>query len=389
MKFKILSILLIALTLTLTLEAQKIRVGLFYDHLLNSFTFHCTSGNYIFISGSDTLLESGPGEIFFIEQTSGQITLRDGDTYYGTFPILRIKESVYESTCRLKAVQPVLNPESYTGNFNVNIVHGTIQIINELELDKYLAGVVEAESGPVAEDEFYKAQSVICRTYALKNWDRHISEGFNLCDETHCQVFHGISDENPDIVHAVLSTHKIVVTDQYSRLVDPVFHSNSGGETQRASDIWPTDHDYLQAIVDPFSKDQRNSKWQEQITMEEWLSYLKSKGFSLKKTEPSATLIEQPHRRKYLIVAKDTLSLSVIRQDMGLKSSFFDMVPQGDTIIFRGRGYGHGIGLSQEGAMEMAKEGFSYSDILQFYYNQVKILNIDELPRAELPVEFR
>ena len=387
MKFKILSIFLI--TLALSLEAQKIRIGLFYNDLVSSFTFHCISGKYLFIAGADTLMEAEPGNIFFITQQNGQLTLRDSETYFGAFSSLDIKESVYESTCRLKSVQPALNPESYTGNFNVNIIHEAIQIINELELDKYLAGVIEAEAGPAAEEEFYKAQSVICRTYALKNWERHTSEGFNLCDETHCQVFHGISDENPKILHAVLSNHTIVLTDIYSRLVDPVFHSNSGGETQRASDIWPIDHDYLQAIIDPFSKNQKNSVWQEEITMEEWLNYLKSKGFKLGKAAPSATLIEQTHRKKYLIVSKDTLSLSVIRQDMGFKSSFFDMIPQGDSIIFRGRGYGHGIGLSQEGAMQMAKEGFSYSDILQYYYNQIKLLPIEDLPSSQVPAGFR
>ena len=81
--------------------------------------------------------------------------------------------------------------------------------------------------------------------------------------------------------------------------------------------------------------------------------------------------------------------MSVIREDLGFKSAFFDMHLAGDTLVINGRGYGHGVGLSQEGAMEMAKEGYSYSDILRFYFNDISISDVNELPDSELPEEFR
>ncbi len=373
-----------------SLGAQKIRIGLFYNHLVTSFTLHCIKGEFTFLSGGDTLVNLIPGEIYYMRLHDGMINLRGADKDFGSFPDLVIREAVFKSECRIKPVEPSLDPESYSGNFRINIEHEIIQIINETEMDNYLAGVVEAEVGPVEEDELYKAQSIICRTYALKNWMRHSEEGFNLCDEVHCQVYNGISDENPAIMHAILSTHNLVLTDIYSRLIDPVYHSNSGGETQRAGDIWPEDHDYLQAIIDPFSEGRRNASWLKTISLEEWKDYLKNKGFKPdKKAIGTTPLITQIHRQKYFVLGKDSLSLSMIRKDFDLKSTFFDMEEKGDSILIKGRGYGHGIGLSQEGAMQMANEGYSYSDILQFYFYQIKVINIDDLPVSQVPLELR
>jgi stage II sporulation protein D len=230
---------------------------------------------------------------------------------------------------------------------------------------------------------------VLCRTYALRNWNRHVSEGFNRCDHTHCQAFNGIGDQSPEVYTAVLATHNIVVTDQYSHLIIAAYHANSGGETEQASDVWPVGHGYLQAIIDPFSENQKHYHWRETLSPEAWIAYLKAKGFTFGKIDTSALLIRQPHRRRYFIYGEDTLSMSVIREDLGFRSAFFDMNLVGDTLVISGRGYGHGVGLSQEGAMEMAREGYSYSDILRFYFNDVAVRAVDDLPDSELPEEFR
>jgi stage II sporulation protein D len=229
----------------------------------------------------------------------------------------------------------------------------------------------------------------LCRSYAVKNWNKHPGQNFNLCNDTHCQSFKGISDENPGIIDAVTATHGMVLADQNYSIVSAIFHSNSGGETQRASDIWNSGDEYLQAVVDPFSIGLRSASWEKKISREEWKQYL-AKHFKsdVKKLVDEQLMIRQEHRKKYFIVGSDSILLSDIRSDLQLRSTFFTMEMQNDSILIHGKGYGHGIGMSQEGAMEMARQGYSYSDILRFYFYNVQIIEIEDVPVSGLPENF-
>ncbi len=371
------------------LSAGDIRVGLYYEKLVSAFTFHCTAGTYQVNADDSDLFSADPGNILYISLINDSLYVNDGSSDFGPYRQLKFTDSELKGRCRIKIVEPALEASDYGGDIEVGITHGTLQLINEIDFDQYLAGVIETEAGSNAPEEFFGAQAVLCRTYALRNWDRHAEEGFNLCDHTHCQAFNGLKDQNPVIYTAVLTTHNMVVADRYSRLIVAAYHSNSGGETEQASDVWPVGYDYLRAIIDPFSKNQKHYQWRESLSPATWIAYLQAKGFDVKNAKAANLLIQQPHRKKSFIYGDDTLSLSVIREDLGFKSAFFDMVLTGDTLIFNGRGYGHGIGLSQEGAMEMAREGYSYSDILRFYFNDVQIIDLNELPDSELPEVFR
>ena len=95
--------------------------------------------------------------------------------------------------------------------------------------------------------------------------------------------------------------------------------------------------------------------------------------------------IEQMRRKKYFILDKDSIRLAKIREDWGFKSAFFDMFPDGDSVLVWGKGFGHGIGMSQEGAMKMARDGFTSQDILQFYFHEVRMMDYRDLPDSSLP----
>jgi stage II sporulation protein D len=259
-------------------------------------------------------------------------------------------------------------------------------LVNGVDFDKYLAGVVETEAGPNAHPEFYKAQSILCRTYAMKHLERHLSEGFSLCDGPHCQAYTGKSFNNPQILESILETSGLVLADYNFKLITAAYHSNSGGQTQRASDVWLTDVDYLQSVVDPYSLHQPNAKWSDTISFREWKAYLLKNGMeSVKKIPGEILYIEQMRRKKYFILDKDSLRMTKIREDWGFRSSFFDMFPEGDSILIWGKGYGHGIGMSQEGAMKMAGDGYRYKDILHFYYYQVRLMDYRDLPASSIP----
>lgn len=370
--------------------AQNVRIGLFDNEKIITLVFHCTEGSYHVFGDSVFSRDIKKGELVYLSLMGERLVLMDGDLNFGMFNQLKIKESVSNSTFRLKLVDPILEPRNYCGNLEVNRFHGSVQLINELPIDNYLAGVVESEGGPVANVEFYKAQAILCRTYAIKSWNKHPGQNFNLCDNTHCQSFMGMSDENPAIHDAVLSTHSLILADQSFQLVTAIFHSNSGGETQRASDIWNRGEDYLESVIDPFSLGLRNSEWKKSISIEEWRNYLTRNCKSdVSRYSNEQLLINQVHRKKHFILGTDSIRLSDIRNDFSLKSGFFSMVLQGDSILLNGKGYGHGVGMSQEGAMEMSRQGFTYSDILRFYFNNVQIIELGDVPLSGLPEGFK
>jgi len=115
----------------------------------------------------------------------------------------------------------------------------------------------------------------------------------------------------------------------------------------------------------------------------DWINYLRSKGVFVGELQDTSVL-EMPlkNRQDYYLFGQDSLLLSVIRDDYKLRSDFFDVSLSGDQIILDGRGYGHGVGLSQEGAMEMARKGYRYTAILHYYYHRIQIIHYMFLQEA-------
>src|SRR5690606_6809159 len=99
--------------------------------------------------------------------------------------------------------------------------------------------------------EYFKLQGIICRTYALNNLHTHTIEGYNLCDQVHCQAYHGKTFYE-DIVSAVMQTRGIVIVDSDISLITAVFHSSCGGQTVNSEDVWSKSLYYLRAVRDSF-----------------------------------------------------------------------------------------------------------------------------------------
>lgn len=389
MNLKSLHIIFFILSFGSAVSGQNTRIGLFYDQLVESFVFHCMEGSYSIIGDGQIIGNLDAGQLLYINLEEGKIILRDGLDITSGFSHVEFSDPSMKSEFSLKLVIPSLLPQNYEGELEVNIRHGMFQLVNKLEFDHYLAGVVETEGGPAAGEEYFKAQAVLCRTYAVKNWERHIEEGFNLCDDVHCQAYKGKNDENPAILQAVYSTHDIVVADFSYKLITAAYHSNSGGQTQKADGFWPGKHEYLLSILDPFSETGRNFSWKDSIDWNVWKEYFRSRGVKLKETDTTKLLIRQPHRKEYMVLGEDTIRLADIRTDFNLRSAFFDARLEGNRIVLDGRGYGHGVGMSQEGAMEMAEEGYTYRDILNYYFNNIRIYDLNDLPFNSVPEIFR
>ncbi|MBK8497882.1 MAG: SpoIID/LytB domain-containing protein [Flavobacteriales bacterium] len=187
---------------------------------------------------------------------------------------------------------------AYPGVLEVSVVNGRLQLIDRVPLEAYTAGVVSAEAGKEHHQEYYKLQSVSCRTYALTNQTKHKLDGFDLCDGVHCQVFQG-RNRNDSISMAVRATRGLVIVDPDIKLIHATFHSNCGGETMNAEDLWSKSEPYLRATVDTFCTSAPHARWEKTMARSEWLDYLERR-YGLKALNTSATdavLHYEPHCR--------------------------------------------------------------------------------------------
>lgn len=384
-------IALLIFTLSLTgAVAQPVSVGLYQEQLVHAAVVYCSSGSYQLFVDGQVVSRLEVGSILYLTLEEGKVKVLDAERDFGHAQRVEMKALSVESVFRLRPIKPELASRTYDDNLVVIPDERFMTLVNEVDMDKYLAGVVEAESGPNAEKEYYKAQSVLCRTFALRQLDRHQNEGFSLCDGPHCQAYKGKSIRNPEILEAIIETSAQVLADFNFKLITAAYHANSGGQTQRASDVWLSDLEYLQSVVDPYSLHQNQAKWRDTITFNAWKEYLLKNGMkSVSRIPEEIIYVEQMRRKKYFILDKDSIRMAKIREDWGFKSAYFDMFPDGENILVWGKGHGHGIGMSQEGAMKMARDEFSYQDILQFYFHEVRLMDFRDLPDSSLPESAR
>ncbi len=355
------------------LVAAEIKIGLFYGKNVSTVVFSVVEGEYIIYGDYREIGSVRKGTIYYIENSNGSLVIQDTSRLLGSFNIIEFRGISTENIFRLKPVFPSLDAREYDDNVRFQAVLNHISVINTLNFEKYIAAVTEAEGGPNAHPEYYKAQAVLIRTFALKNFYRHGSEGFNLCDAEHCQAYKGKSRMNNEIISSVIATKGQVLTDQQGNLVFTPFHSNCGGLTSDAYFAWQQMSPNLQPVSDPFCKNARNTTWEVSMTRKQWSDYLFSKGFDTQLLQQTDFNFNAREREKYYVAGKIKLPMADMRKDLKLKSAWFSVALNGDSVVLKGRGYGHGVGMCQEGAMSMARKGYVYIDILHFYFSGVQI----------------
>lgn len=282
---------------------------------------------------------------------------------------------------RLRCMQPKTAERAYPGSLQLENHGGSFQLVATVPLEEYVAGVVQAEAGKNHWLEYYKLQAVSCRTYALANKRRHADEGFEVCDGTHCQVFKG-RNRVDSIRQAVALTRDLVVVDSEIRLIHATFHSNCGGETMNAEDVWSKSEPYLVSTVDTFCLHAPHAVWEKSVPRVKWLGYLRKKyGVDTDDSNVVASVTEHvpPCRELYLANIIPEVPLEQVRRDFNLRSTYFSMHTEADMVVLKGRGFGHAVGLCQEGAMRMASDGYTYSDILHHYYTNVHLVKLQNL----------
>ena len=266
----------------------------------------------------------------------------------------------------------------YYGDIYIKQVDSKLQIVNFVDIEKYLLGVVPYEMPSSFPLEALKAQTVIARSYAQTNINRK-KKDFDLYDDTRSQVYSGIPKSRLSNVEKAIKETKGEVITYNGRVIDALFHSYSGGYTASAKEVYGNDIEYLKPVEDIYSKGVPMSvlTWTYLIPksqLEKEIGFI-TVDYDIEYTESN--------RVKYIILYNEDRSLekkytgAEFRRKYStskIKSTAYNINIENGDIKVVGSGYGHGVGFSQWSSKTMAEdEKMSYKDIINFFYTGVKV----------------
>jgi stage II sporulation protein D len=278
----------------------------------------------------------------------------------------------------------------FSANFPVHIraLSGQLLIMVTMPIEKYVEGVLAAESGDFKQTESLKAMAVAVRTYALHFRGKHAADGFDFCDTTHCQAL-SWNAVTPRIAAAVSATAGQSLSYQGAP-AETYYNQNCGGSIAAGSESWPDNHaPYLIAHADPYCVAVGVLKWESTVSVADIDRALRDSGLSLPAHWTTLEIVTRTAsgRTQRLKLAGGSppdvpLSASSLRfavnRSLGwskIRSDLYEIRNSAGEVYFSGRGSGHGVGLCQAGAEEMALEGKSYRDILNFYYPGTQLVS--------------
>jgi len=277
----------------------------------------------------------------------------------------------------------------FAGRLSVRSSKGALSFIEELPLEEYVQGVLEAEIPYGFPPEALKAQAVLIRTFALKNLDRHAKEGYHLCDLTHCQAYAGREKNSRTFEEAVKATKSMTLAYVF-KPVEALYHSTCGGHTSAFHRVFGGGKmiPYLMGVDDlNYCGKSPHQEWESSIPLKIMEEVLKKdlqtnprgeirnlKAVDREQNGRVFTLALEGKRNFDLSV---TQFMSVIGRYLGwskIKSNWFDAEVKDAEAHFKGRGLGHGVGMCQWGARGMAEAGKKFDEILFHYFPTTNLI---------------
>lgn len=268
-----------------------------------------------------------------------------------------------------------LDGQPFRGRLDVQVANGGLMVVNVVDLEEYLFGVVKDEIPAGWPAEAAKAMAIAARTYAVYQRLQNPSAPFHLRATTASQVYGGARGEDARTNWAVETTRGQVLTFG-GRPFPAFYHSCSGGATEDAMDVFGLDYDIVLGVKDNFSLGCPSDLWVERLTRQQIEDNLARAGYQVGRVLAIQDLIRSRTGRIFQIEVRHTRGALVLegrrfREAMGnelIRSTDFQVRDDGDAFTFIGRGSGHGVGLSQWGAKEMADLAYQAHQILKFYY---------------------
>jgi len=279
---------------------------------------------------------------------------------------------------RLKAQGEFIhvNGKSYRGWLEIRKKgNGLLLVVNELDVEDYLRGVLASEVPVGWEYEALKAQAVAARTYALYQKRTAGRRLYHIVASVNSQVYDGSKKERPREAQAVTDTRGIVIVYR-GEIIPAFYHASCGGHTENAEELWGIDAPYLKGVDCECQRISQYGIWEKRIGLARIVNALRRQGFrvndisgmNIQGITPAgrvkAVSIQSLHGK--LFVPAESLRAAI--GNSTIPSVFFELEIDGNEAVFSGRGSGHGVGLCQWGAEEMAERGWNYQTILAHYY---------------------
>lgn len=348
---------------------------------------------------------------------------------YGTDDMLfKTEADIPISICGADEITK-LNNKRYRGVITLYPSYEGITIINEVNIEDYLYGVVPKEASASWPEEALKAQAVAARTYVFSALNgKHSDYGFDVCSTTDCQVYGGYDSEAESTNKAVDETAGIIAIYD-GKAVHTLFSAGNGGWAEDSKNVWGGTYPYLTTFKDEY-EDSDNIKglvWTVSVTPEEIAKGIAKYGGDVGDVTGMEITEKSESGRILKLKITGTKGSFIIEKDkarsfLGLRSSLYTITPPSPllmaatalgkteissptyaltadgmkkvsssmhvitsekvqkvsassdgTYTLNGRGYGHGVGMSQWGAYCMSEEGFTYDEILKYYYKNITL----------------
>ena len=264
---------------------------------------------------------------------------------------------------------------NYRGRVDIYPVNGSLAAVNVVNLEDYVQGVIKDEIPPGWPAEAAKSMAVIARTYAVYQMEQQAGSLFHVKSTTASQMYGGATGEDPRTTWAVQATRGQVLVFG-GRPISAFYHSCSGGATEDAIDIFGPNFDMIVGAEDPFSGACPHALWVQRLTANQIEEELKRAGYPVGRVTGIQDLVRSRTGRILQLAVQHTKGTLVLegrrfREAIGnevIRSMDLEVSSDALGFTFVGRGWGHGVGLSQWGAKEMADLAYHYRDILKFYY---------------------
>ncbi|MFP4466229.1 MAG: SpoIID/LytB domain-containing protein [Candidatus Goldiibacteriota bacterium] len=327
----------------------------------------------IILESRGKIRAKGGGEIpssgcFEITAENGRINVNGG--------FIDAKNILFSSRDPIK----INSGKNYRGDIAVYLKDGLIKTINIVSMSEYLYGVLPSEISPKWPYEALRAQAVAARTFAVHRRVHNKTPEYDLDATAFSQVYKGFDIEHERTNKAVDDTKNEVLIHN-GRVIQAFFHANSGGRTAAPEEVWGGRLEYMKSVDDEFSLGEKYGSWEHREKLYTIAVRLTNRGINTGElynispvdlTESGRIKTVKLYGGNGTFFLKGTLFRSYVGVNL-LRSTKFTMEIEKDEVIFKGAGWGHGVGMSQEGAKIMAEKGFDYKKILNHYYPAARL----------------
>lgn len=270
----------------------------------------------------------------------------------------------------------IINAKTFRGNIQlIKDSNNKLLVINHIELQDYIKGILYHEISHYWPVEALKAQAIISRTYALYQMQENKLKDFDVTNDIYSQVYGGKASERYRTNKAVDETDGKALFYR-GKIIPAYFHATCGGHTEDALALWKIDLPPLKGVVCAFCKDSPHFNWHCDLSLKEIEDKLSGAGFKI--SGISSINIEERDRSARITELKITAqdkTIKVTAKDFRnligpniIRSANFSVNLVNHDAVFEGIGWGHGVGLCQWGAYFMSKQGFRVDQILKYYY---------------------